>query len=296
MRAEVQQALEVLQQNRPDAVEQALALLQGTVFSFSMRVCGHRQDAEDTMQETLLKAIPYLRRFSSPKALGVWLYKVAKSRCLMSRRRSKFAPKVDLSLEDLMPDRKELEALAGSAADTPEKSFLRGEAAEQLRRAVLKLPPPYRLPLVLHDMEELSTEEVARVLGLREGTVRVRLHRARVFVRNELARTIGRTRSRKPRTQPKPRRCRELFAALSNYLDDALDPALCDTLEEHLDGCRPCQAFLHSLEQTVERFRRRRPDRLRPEVAAKARAALLAEYRRLLGALPAPGPKRRSAA
>ena len=87
-----------------------MALLQHTVFSFSMKVCGQRQDAEDTMQEVLVKSVPYLPKFDSPRALAVWLYKVAKNRCLMSRRRSKFAPKrEDLSLEELMPDRQDLQ-------------------------------------------------------------------------------------------------------------------------------------------------------------------------------------------
>ena len=54
-------------------MEQALALLQNTVFSFSMKVCGQRQDAEDTMQEVLLRSVPYLPKFESPKALIVWL-------------------------------------------------------------------------------------------------------------------------------------------------------------------------------------------------------------------------------
>ena len=81
-------------------MEEALALLQNTVFSFSMRVCGQREDAEDTMQEVLLKSVPHLPKFDSPKALVVWLYKVAKNRCLMSRRRSKFAPKQDLTGAD----------------------------------------------------------------------------------------------------------------------------------------------------------------------------------------------------
>ena len=57
------------------------------------------------MQEVLLKSVPHLPKFDSPKALVVWLYKVAKNRCLMSRRRSKFAPNRELSLEELMPDR-----------------------------------------------------------------------------------------------------------------------------------------------------------------------------------------------
>ncbi len=92
MRKEIEQAITLLEKKDPKALEHALELLQGTVFSFSMRVCGQREDAEDTMQEVLVKALPYLPKFESPRALLVWLYKVAKNRCLMSRRKSKYAP------------------------------------------------------------------------------------------------------------------------------------------------------------------------------------------------------------
>src|SRR5215469_11894865 len=119
MRAEIEKAVELLQRGDDAGVEQALALLQNTVFSFSMRVCGHREDAEDTMQEVLLKSIPYLSRFDSPKALVVWLYKVARNRCLMHRRKSKFAPQHELSLEQLMPDRQELERLTPNGKVDP---------------------------------------------------------------------------------------------------------------------------------------------------------------------------------
>jgi len=66
-----------------------------------------RQDAEDTMQELLLKSVASLPKFGSPKALMVWLYRVAKNRCLMSRRKSKFAPKKNLSLEEQSKLRKD---------------------------------------------------------------------------------------------------------------------------------------------------------------------------------------------
>jgi RNA polymerase sigma-70 factor (ECF subfamily) len=164
----------------------ALALLQNTVFSFSMRVCGQREDAEDTMQEVLLKSVPHLPKFDSPQALVVWLYKVAKNRCLMSRRRSKFAPNPDLSLEELMPDRKELEQLGNAGSINPEAFAIRREEAGRLREAIQRLPPQYRIVLVLRDTEGLTDEEVAEITGLRSGTVRVRLHRARLFVRKEL--------------------------------------------------------------------------------------------------------------
>jgi RNA polymerase sigma-70 factor (ECF subfamily) len=281
MRAEVEQAIAQLQGNRPDGVERALALLQNTVYSFSMKVCGHRQDAEDTMQETLLKAMGYLRRFDNPRALAVWLYKVAKNHCLMSRRRSKYAPKQDLSLEELMPDRTQLEKLHAAAQENPEQALLRSENRQVVQKAVLQIPPSYRLVLVLHDMEGLSTAEVAQVLGIREGTVRVRLHRARVFLRNQLARTPARGK-RLPEKSRRPRGCKELFAELSDYLDGALDDALCDELEKHLDGCAPCETFLDSLEQTVEQCRLHTSTRLNPRAAARTRKALLEEYQQVL--------------
>ena len=283
MRPEITQAVELLQQKDPASLERALALLQETVFSFSMKVCGQREDAEDTMQEVLLKSVPYLPRFNSPQALSVWLYKVAKNRCLMSRRRSKFAPQPELALDELMPDRRELETLAGMDGETPEGSALRGERAQWLRDAVLRLPLAYRLILVLHDMEELSDHEIAGITGLRPGTIRVRLHRARLYLRNELARRgafqAGGRRREKPASAaaPRPGRCRELFAALSDYLDEKLDDSMCDKIERHMGDCRPCQAFLATLEQTIAQCRKTPsacPDRRKAE---RIRQALLAE-------------------
>ena len=145
------------------------------------------------MQEVLLKSVPHLPKFDSPKALVVWLYKVAKNRCLMSRRRSKFAPKQDLSLEELMPDRKELEQMGSDGSINPEAFAIRSEEAGRLRDAIQQLPPQYRIVLVLRDMEGLSDEEVAEITGLRSGTVRVRLHRARLFVRKGVDESVETT-------------------------------------------------------------------------------------------------------
>src|SRR5215469_4437046 len=225
MRAEIEKAVELLQRGDDAGLEHALELLQNTVFSFSMRVCGHREDAEDTMQEVLLKSVPQLPKFESPKALLVWLYKVAKNRCLMSRRKSKFAPAHELSLEELMPDRNELEQLSSDGKINPESFAIRSEQASRLRDAVQKLPPQYRIVLVLRDMEGLTDDEVAEITGVRAGTVRVRLHRARLFVRKELMR-MWRPRERKkvsvrahPAENLRPARCKEMLAELSDYLD-----------------------------------------------------------------------------
>jgi len=290
MRTEIEKAVELLQSGEDAGVEQALALLQNTVFSFSMRVCGHREDAEDTMQEVLLKSVSQLPKFDNPKALVVWLYKVAKSRCLMNRRKSKFAPSRELSLEDLMPDRKELEQLSTDEKINPESFAIRSEEASRLRNAVQKLPAHYRIVLVLRDMEGLTDEEVAEITGLRAGTVRVRLHRARLFVRKELMRTwtvsVGRkVRSqRTPHHDSRPARCKAMFAELSDYLDEQLDDSLCEEFERHMAGCEPCQAFIATLKATIEQCRNSARDCPPPE-AAKLRKELIEKYYRATAAL-----------
>ncbi len=289
MRSEIEQAVLLMRRGDDEAMEQALALLQNTVFSFSMRVCGQRQDAEDTMQEVLLKSVPHLPKFESPKALVVWLYKVAKNRCLMSRRRSKFAPNRELSLEELMPDRRELEKLSAENGINPERFAIRSEEAGMLREAIQKLPAQYRIVLVLRDMEGLTDEDVAEITGLRPGTVRVRLHRARLFVRKELTKAwkprasrnvgVGVPQGTSPE-EPKPARCKAMFAELSNYLDEQLDDSLCDELERHLDGCGPCKVFLASLEATIEQCRRSPAENPSGKTALRFRKELMKNYTR----------------
>ena len=285
MRAEVIQAVETLRQNHPDSIERALEQLQGTVFSFSMKLCGNREDAEDTTQETLLQAVPYLQRFDRPEALTLWLYKVAKSRCLMSRRKSKFAPSVQLSLEELMQTRREPRKPAGATEDTPETLMLQREVRQRLQQAVLQLPLSHRLVIVLHDMEGLSTKETAALLGIREGTMRVRLHRARLFVQSELAQIAAPRRGMAKPPAAFPGRCKKLIAQLSEYLDERLDDTSCGELEKHLADCQPCRALLSSLERTLEQCRRHRPGGVHPRLPARKYQALLAEYRRALASL-----------
>jgi len=291
MRREIEQAVALLEKHDPGALEQALELLQGTVFSFSMKVCGQREDAEDTMQEVLVKALPYLPKFESPRALLVWLYKVAKNRCLMSRRKSKFAPKQDLSLDELMPDRQELALLAKEGPVNPESLAIRGQQARRLREVIQELPAQYRIVLVLRDMEGLTDEEVGDITGLRPGNVRVRLHRARLFVRKKLARQNHRHAAPRKATLPprpataalerRPASCKALFAQLSNYLDEQIDDSLCEKLEEHLDGCEPCKAFLASLESTIEQLRQAPAESLNKAAGAKLRRELLAQIQGL---------------
>ena len=282
MRPELTQATTLLRSEDPAQLEEALRILQKTVYSFSMKVCGHPEDAEDTMQEVLLKSLPYLAKIESPQALAVWLYKVTRNCCWMSRRRSKFAPKETLALDDLLPDSAELESLSSSPQQTPEAQAISAQESEHLHEAVLRIPPSYRLVLVLHDMEGLDTAEVAKIMGLQEGTVRVRLHRARLFVRRELAKPTPAVDPKQKTTQSrKPADCREMFAGLSEYIDGRIDDVTCERMRIHLEDCPPCIAFVADLQRAIERCRKFETS-CESRTADKLRGLLLQEYSRIL--------------
>jgi len=150
---------------------------------------------------------------------------------------------------------------------------------------------------VLRDMEGLTDEEVAEITGFRPGTVRVRLHRARLFVRKELMKNRKSLRSTAqpmtktvasgtvPTGQPKPSRCKAMFAELSNYLDEQLDDSLCEQLEKHLDGCVPCKVFLASLAATIDECRKSPCERPAGRKTAKLRRELAENYKRTAAAI-----------
>lgn len=188
MRPELEQAVNVIREQRPEALDQALGLLQDTVLAYSMKVCGHRDDAEDTAQEVLIRAARQLPGFDNPMALSVWLYKVARTQCLMSRRRSKFAPEHELPLDEA-PDVSE-SADRTQTNFTPEQVVIGLEDAERILVAIRKLPDTYRIVLTLHDLEELENPEIARALDTSEGAIRVRLHRARKLLKESLQQSV----------------------------------------------------------------------------------------------------------
>jgi len=282
MREDVAQALEIYRQQSPDSLDRALALLQDTVFAFSMKACGHPEDAEDTMQDVLVKTIRHLHGFQDARALAVWLYKVARTTCLARRRRPQSAPFLDLSLDALMPDEQEMSLLLSAKLPNPEQHTVSRETNAMLERAVRELPDAYRAVLVLHDMEGLDHSEVAEVTGLSEGTVRVRLHRARLHVRRALApqvlaRPEAVVRSKSTDGKPKHKHCRDLFARLSDYIDGTLEDDFCTQMHKHLSDCAPCMAFLASLEQVVKLCHLYKPA-AQSEHAEQLRRRLSREY------------------
>jgi len=295
MRPELTRAIDLLGQNTPEAVEEAIGLLQNTVYSFSMKVCGHAEDAEDTMQEVLFRSLKHLARIQSPQALAVWLYTVTRNRCWRMRRKPAHAPANMLSLDELMPSDEELGLLLQDAGKGTEGNLLHAEQNHLLQQAILRIPATLRIVLVLHDMEELTTEQVAQILSLQQGTVRIRLHRARLSVRKQMNQLLRGTAEHGSHSRPflkKPKRararrgqrpveCLDLFANLSEYLDGRVEPLTCEQMRVHIEACPSCVAFLRGLRTAIDRCRSLEIP-CDPAVALQLRAVLTREYLRML--------------
>jgi len=153
-------------------------------------MCGHREDAEEVAQETLLKVFENFDQIREPERVRPWVFRIAKNACLMKRRKSVFAPAVELSLDQLMPVRTNADGrVAIEIADwsaLPDDLLLKAELRDTLATAIGELPEIYRAVLLLRDLEELSTQETAHILELTEDVVKTRLHRARLAVRQKL--------------------------------------------------------------------------------------------------------------
>ena len=172
------------------AMEDLLMRAQEVAYRFSLLVCGHPEDAEDVMQDALLKTYRYINRIDRPDAFRTWLSTTVRNACLMKRRRRVGEPAHLVSLDRGVEERTGSSPHLDVADDTPsvDQRLMDDWMDRRLREALKKLPPEYRMIVVMREMEGLSTREVAAVTGYSEANVKTRLHRARVMLRKHMER------------------------------------------------------------------------------------------------------------
>lgn len=176
------------------AFEEIVTRYQARVFRLARRLTGSEDDAADVLQETFLQVYRGLAGFRGESRFGTWLYRVATNAALMLRRARSRRPAE--SLEAFLP---RFDA-AGVHAATPAELQVAAQADLLIDRQVLaqkalagieRLPDLYREAFVLRDLEEMTTDEVARILDLEPAAVRQRVHRARLMLRGYLSDLVG---------------------------------------------------------------------------------------------------------
>jgi RNA polymerase sigma-70 factor (ECF subfamily) len=160
------------------------------IYRLALKMLADEQDAEDVLQNTFMKALQSIDNFEGRSSLSTWLYRIAVNEALMSLRRHKPTVSVAMDYED---DEDELPHPAQFTdwCCLPEEDLLSTEAKKHLDKAIRCLPEKLRVVFLLRDVEGLSIRETSEALDLTETTVKTRLLRARLNLREQLSSYYG---------------------------------------------------------------------------------------------------------
>lgn len=187
--ADEERLLERLKRRDERAFNELVHLYQGKVFHLVFRMLGDRAEAEDLAQEVFVTVFKSIDGFRGDSKLSTWLYRVATNHAknrlkyLGRRARGQKQELTELSEREVL----ESASMATSAkVDRPDEALLGKEAESIVQAALAKLDEDHRTLVVLRDVENLSYEEIQRITGLPEGTVKSRLHRARLALKESV--------------------------------------------------------------------------------------------------------------
>lgn len=218
------------------ALEQLLQRHQERVFRFGMKMCGHPQDAEDVLQETLLAAARSIGDFRGAAKLSTWLFTIARRACLKKRRTSQHA---------VRDDEEDVQQLAVRAPSQEDAAFGK-ELRAALDKAFDQLEPEQLEVLLLRDVEGLKASEVSKILGISVAAVKSRLHRGRVRIRDLVAPMLG----IEPSTAP-TEACPDVLVAFSKNLEGEVSASVCAAMQRHLAECEHCRVTCDSLKDVL---------------------------------------------
>ena len=170
------------------AFDELMLRYEQNIYWFLTRMCRSKENAQDRLQDTFLTAFRYLKGFREEASFKTWLYRIASTACLRSKRRRQNEPSHHLSLDELTPRQEEFrDGRSPQWADSTVKNLLNHELREKIEDSLFSLDEKYRIVFVLRDVEGFSTEEVSKMLAISVPAVKSRLHRARLYLRKELA-------------------------------------------------------------------------------------------------------------
>ena len=167
-----------------DAFNYLIQKYNSTIYNFSFKICRNEEKAKMTLQDTLINVYKFLKSYDGKSKFTTWLYKIVSNNCLMMARSNKNKHTVSIDEDDFKIE--VFDFNASGINENPSKKLLNDELKSKLDNAIKKLPEKYRLVFLLRDIEDLSIEETGKILNLTVPVVKTRLHRARIFLRNQL--------------------------------------------------------------------------------------------------------------
>ena len=189
--AQERQLIARLQTGDGAAVRELADRYGSRIFQLAMRYMKNREDAEEVTQDVLMKVYRKVDAFRGDAALSSWIYRITFNTAMSRLRSTRVARAAEQERErslaaEVNGERSRVPRQPADWTRMPDETLLRAQLREAVARAIAELPEIYRAPVVLRDIEGLSTEEASLRLNLKDQTLKSRLHRGRLMLREKL--------------------------------------------------------------------------------------------------------------
>ena len=164
------------------AFNELLGMHEKKMYAVCLRMCANTEDAQDCLQEAMLRIFRSISSFKGQSTFSTWVYRVTMNTCLDELRKKK--NKQSTSLDGLL----ETGWSPANEDDTPERHAIAGEKREAIRSAIAELPEDMRSAIVLRDVQGFSYDEISSILGINVGTIKSRISRGREKLREKIRR------------------------------------------------------------------------------------------------------------
>jgi len=165
----------------PSAFNQLMGMHEKRMYAVALRMCGNREDAQDCLQEAMLRVYRAIGGFKGQSSFGTWVYRITMNTCLDELRRKK--NKQNVSFDNLLDQ-------GWSPADdsaSPEKKVMQIEMRKSISTSIQELPEDMRSAIIMRDIHGYSYDEIADILGVNVGTIKSRISRGREKLREKLS-------------------------------------------------------------------------------------------------------------
>ncbi len=209
---------------------------KGKIYRLALSISRNERDAEDILQNTFLKIAKYIKRFRNQSSISTWIYRIAYNDALMLLRKRQR----QFRLLGRLKKQKEklLSPMFVNWSRLPDEQLLDKEFKQRIDGAIKRIAIQYRMPLLLHTIDGLSLKDAALVLGLKQNSLKTRLHRAHMMIRDEISGYF------KDREESKDKKCSLLTGFVYEYAKGRLGRKRRIAFKRHIADCIRCNSFL----------------------------------------------------
>ena len=215
------------------------------MFGLALSITRNVDDAQDVMQNAFIKIMKNIKRFEKRSRISTWIYRITYNEGLMMIRKKRRNFKLANTAGSY--PKESVSGLFVNWPKLPDEALLEGEFKQRVEGIIERMPIQYRMVLLLHRVEGLSVKETACVLSLKEGSVKTRLHRSYMMLREGVRAYFKDT---KEKAAPS-HRCNLVLDFLYHYADGSLNKAARARFERHINDCAGCKEFLGSYQDAI---------------------------------------------